>query len=330
MKSAREKIMLLTLLGALVLWQVVPIVRGLVFDPLTTRSNRIESLELSIENKKKEQNTQKLARKRLSAWELRSLPPDPLKAPQLYDTWLTNLAHESKLTDVTLEASNAVMRPESDVYYSIRFKLKGKGSLENARDFLHAFHKSGLLHRVNRVQLDTKGDSSRPMDLEFDLEALSLLSSPERITLLADENSPLQPPDKLRSREEFDDVVQKNLFAKGYTGPPKPPDTPKERPKTTPIDEMPEAAEFVYLTMSVTRGTGQGAESDATLYDRASNKETRLTPGNPFAIAGLAGKVLAIRSAYIVLEIEGEPWRLELGENLKQIHKVPRPESTLQ
>ena len=75
--------------------------------------------------------------------------------------------------------------------------------------------------------------------------------------------------------------------------------------------------QFVRLVGSFSNGSS----FDATMYDPSTNRETRLVAGKDFSIAGIDGKVVSVGIDFVILSIKGETFRLELGENLRQIKK---------
>jgi len=69
----------------------------------------------------------------------------------------------------------------------------------------------------------------------------------------------------------------------------------------------------------------KGSVTDAALYDRTKNRETKLVAGGEFKAAGIEGKVVSLGDDYVILDIKGESWRLEIGQNLQQMQKVALP-----
>ena len=61
----------------------------------------------------------------------------------------------------------------------------------------------------------------------------------------------------------------------------------------------------------------------AWLYDRVHKRDFVLVEGAPFAIAGLAGMVQAVGKDFVLLEIDGQPRRLEFSQNLRQLKATP-------
>ncbi|MFN0050673.1 MAG: hypothetical protein ACKV0T_00690 [Planctomycetales bacterium] len=317
----REKLLLAGLVLALVLWKAPALLQG-TLQPLSQRQNAKAQLETNIEKKKREKYLLDLAEKRFRELGQRSLPPDPTIALPIYHNWLIEKAEESKLSQVVVEMPLAGSLPKKgDTFVRISATIKGTGTLEHVCDFLHAFHQSGLLHRIDQLRLESPRHEGNPtLKVELRVEALALANSPPRKSLLVDGAPPLAPERPLKDRRAYDPIVAKNLFVRGYNGPPKP-KVEEKRPTTLP--PLPDTAEFVNLVWSVARDDRR----DAQLYDRANNKYTKLVPGGEFQVAGLSGRVILISDVYVVLEIEGEQWRLDLGTSLKEMRKLPKKDA---
>lgn len=313
MKQSREKMLLFAFVGVLALWQGQSLFRMLVLDPVQSREDRRTALGKKVDNLKIDLREIEAAKGKLKAWENRSLPPVPVQAQSAYQPWLIELATQSKLTGVSVEILSGNPLIKGGTYYSIAATVKARGTLDRVCDFLHAFHQAGLLHRVTSLSIESaKHDGNPPLDVTIGVEGLALVNSPARTTLFADPSAAPKPGQPLKDRKEYDSIVGKNLFVSTFKA-----QKPADDRKKTPVENLPDTAEFVYLVASVARG----AERDATLFDRTSAKETKLTPGIDFNIAGLSGKVVSINDDHIVVEYLGEQWQLDLGKNLRQMRK---------
>jgi hypothetical protein len=321
MTFSREKILLLTLGGILVLWQGQSLFQRLILQPLDDRENRKTALEESIERKELEKRKQQVATARFKLLAGRSLPPDPVIAQSQYQVWLIEETAKARLTNVSIESVRADTRPKGNTYYTIQATIKARGTLERLCDFLHGFHQSGLLHRVNGLTLEAEKPSEKPeLAIVINVEALALLNSPSRNSLLVDAEKPPHPDRPLRDRKEYESITAKNLFVATFDRSKKP-----ARPKgESPVEQLPDTAEFVFLTASIAKGDRR----DAMLFDRTTGKKTGLLPGEEFQVAGLSGKVDSIGNQFVILEIEGEKWRLELGENLRQMRRQQKVDPT--
>ena len=118
-------------------------------------------------------------------------------------------------------------------------------------------------------------------------------------------------------------ITSRNPFVRGYNGPPAPkaPTPPVETKlkPTPPVADGFDPAEFVYLIAVIS----DGKQLEIWLYDRSSNKRTTLVEGGEFEVAGVKGRVLLIGEDYASLLIEGNVWQLDVGDNLRQMRKMP-------
>jgi hypothetical protein len=173
------------------------------------------------------------------------------------------------------------------------------------------------LQRVSHIKLTSKKNTGDPvLDIVLDVEGLSLKEAPPRSTLFSDAKlSELAADQPAKARKDYDPLVAKNLFVRGYNGPPKAPGpvSPEEDPQ-----------QLVFLVGSFSNGDS----FDATIYDRSSNRETRLTAGGNFNVAGVEGKVVSVGLDFVILSIKGETFRLDLGENLRQLKKLAATEAS--
>ena len=322
---SREKLLLIALVGIVVLWQGGSIVRRTIIEPLAERESIRDQLQSDVDKQEVEKRRLKEAAARIKKWNERSLPPDPTIAQSLYQSWLIEEATKAKLTGVSVEAMRAGL-VNGNTYVGIAATLKAHGTLDRVCDFLHSFHQAGLLHRVAGIKMETaRHEGNPPLDVTFTIEALSLVASPSRTTLFARPDAKLDPSVPLQDRPEYESVTRGNLFVRTYNGPPKPPPPPERKP-TSPVEQLPDTAEHVYLVASLSNGE----TADAWLYDRTTNERTVLTQGSEFKVAGISGKVLEITETAVLLEIDGETFRLQLGEHLRQLRKVPKVESAQQ
>lgn len=317
----REKMLLAGLVGILVLWQGGSLFVSYVIDPVTERETAIGVKEQELETKKGLLKRSIQSATRLKEWKQRSLPPDPVDATSLYQNWLIDLATRMKLTDVSVNTQSTDNRPKGETYVPISVVVKAQGKFENVRDFLYEFRRAGLLHRVAKLTLASKQNTGDPVfDLDVTVEGLSLKDAPPRSTLLSDPKLADLPHSKpLKDRKEYDQLIAKNLFIRGYNGPPKPPTGVRPGGARPPGEE--DDREFVYLVGLVSKGS----VTDAALYDRSKNRETKLVAGGEFKAAGIEGKVVSLGTDYVILDIKGESWRLEIGQNLQQLQKVAAP-----
>ena len=339
--NARTRPLLAGLLGLLILWQVGPWIVNGVMEPLSSLHRRSQSLEDSLDTKRKKRNLVIKSTRELATNSKRSLPPDPVAAATLYQTWLLEQAAMAKLSKVVVTPGRIDNRParsgtEPAPYVAIPITIKAEGTMAQVRDFVYDFNKSGLLHKIKSLDLVSKKRTDDPaLEVEIQLEALSMPTAPKRGALLAPE---LKPVAMTRERKEYDSLQSKNLFVRGYNGPPapvKPPTPPMPPPKVAeaPKPDMVDEKEFVYLVGAVaaylTEKSGTTTrQADATLYNRSTDASILLKEGVKFTSAGIEGVVVSIEEDAVTLRIDNQLYQLRLGQNLKEMQKVAAPTAT--
>lgn len=314
----REKYLLIGLLAALAIWQGSGPLDTLFMKPIRDREQKINTLQDEVKNRTTRQLDLLRAQKQFKEWSLRSLPPDPLVASTTYQNWLIELASHCKLTQVSVIPSRVDARPKGDTYYSIVATIKAEATLSQLCDFVFRLRQSGLLHRVNQMTVEASRHEGNPsLEVTMVVEGLALTNSPARATLTADGLAELLPKLDLPNREDYAAIEKKHLFVRSYKEPTR--STPVASSTASPVENI-DAAEYVFLVSSIARGDTR----EAWLYDRTANKKSDLVEGRKFTAAGVEGTVVTIGSDFVVLKIRDEEWRLELGQNLRQIKK---PES---
>jgi hypothetical protein len=312
-----EKMLAAGLVATLALWQGSSLFNKFVIEPVETNETAITVLEQEITQKKSQLNRSLAAARKFAAWKQRSLPPDPVDATSLYQNWLIELATRTKLSDVSVKALRTDSKPKGDAYYLISATLKAQGTLGKLCDFLYEFRAAGLLHRVSQMRLSSKQHTGDPvLEIDLTVEGLSLKDAPPRTTLAPDSKLADVAGDKpSKERKDYDGLVTKNLFVRGYNGPPKPPG---------PLSPEEDPLQLVRLVGSFSAG----GSFYATMYDPSTNRETNLTTGGNFNVAGLEGKVVSVGIDFVILSIKGETFRLDLGDNLKQMKKQGEAETS--
>jgi hypothetical protein len=160
----------------------------------------------------------------------------------------------------------------------------------------------------------SRHEGNPSLDVTLVVEGLALTNSPPRATLATAELADLRQKDTLPKREDYALIEKKHLFVRGYREPIRSPVATVA--PTSPVENI-DAAEHVFLVSSIARGSTR----EAWLYDRTANKKSDLVEGGTFQAAGVEGTVVSIGTDFVVLKILDEEWRLELGQNLRQIKK---------
>ena len=152
----------------------------------------------------------------LSVFESRSLPYDPVAARSEYQSWLTSLVEQHKISksasEVRIPAVISVKSAEGnnkEAYKRYDFTLNGIGRLENITKLLFSFYDSGHLHKITSM---TISPTARGLfNISVIGEALAIpscdrkdeLSSTRAVTRLA-----------FDTIDPYRQVVRRNIFSR--------------------------------------------------------------------------------------------------------------------
>jgi hypothetical protein len=318
--NQREKIMAGGLLAVLGLWQGSVQYDRFISSPVNARQAEIEDRTSRISKKKIDVAKSQADARKYKVWKQRSLPPDPVNAANLYQNWLVELANKTKLTNVAVTPKTTTVKSKGDVYTVVTIDVNGKGKLSNIRDFLYEFRNSGLMHRLAKVTLtSSQGTGDPTIDFSITADALSLKDASSRTTLFSDPKLGELVAKEIRAqpKADYELIAKSSLFVRGYNGPPGPAPRPQSIPRPS-ADEDPR--QFIRLSSTFSEGD---EVYDATLYDPTTNKFATLSAGGEFSLGGVSGKVVDVASDHVVLDIQGEHFRLGLGQTLLDLEKMP-------
>jgi hypothetical protein len=175
----REKILAVTLLVAIVLWQGGPFVSRAILEPIDMRQAELDRLAHSIALKQEEQVRLTRTQQRLADWQDRRLSHDPLVAQRLYQQWLTDLAQEAGFTQLKVTPERRMSRNET--YTAVEVSVSGEATLQQLCLFLYRFARTDRLHRVSNLNISRKKDPGDPqLKVDLTAEGLALLATPPR------------------------------------------------------------------------------------------------------------------------------------------------------
>jgi hypothetical protein len=312
----RQKLLLGIFAGVLLLWQGSGIVWGIFFGPFDSRNTQIAALDLKLKEKRQAKFDLDLTERHTRIWERRSLPPDPVVASTMYHHWILDLANSHKLERLTVNPKRVSTGLANPVFTRIPISVTAECKMDQLCRFLYDFYRTDLMHKVTHLGIESQDFKPNPtLKVSLELEALSLASAKPRKSLFADkQDKAVSEALAKKSADDYKILIDQNRFVRGYNGPPKPADPPA--PPAAPFDSAP----YTRL-VGVTEIDGQPPE--AWLYDATSNQRTVLLVGKEFEIAGVKGQVLEIHNRdsdrYVKLRVKDKNWRLDIGDNLKQM-----------
>lgn len=318
----RQKILVGALAGILFLWQGSGVLWSIFFGPFDQRNTQIVALDEQLKKKKDAKFQLDLTAARTRIWERRSLPPDPHVASPLYHHWVLDLASKHHLEKLSVTPKRTSVGNTNQPFTRIPISVTAECKMDQLCQFLYDFYRTDLLHKVTHLGVESLDFKANPtLKVSLELEGLSLKGAPARRTLFTGKQETAVAD--VMSKKSLDDyklLSAENRFVRGYNGPPKPPTPPAPPgPPPTPFDSAP----FTKLIGSVET---EGSPAEAWLYDQSSNQRTVLTAGKDFEVAGVKGSVLEIGNRFIILKIKDKDWRLEMGDNLKQMTEI-KPEA---
>lgn len=195
--------------------------RGWIEEPTDQLQNQLQALRGELDDLQVEQVQGRRLSNRLDLYAARALPWDANLARSRYRQWLLELvaAHQMQSASVNAENPQPIeirgrlnRRKQRRIGHTIRFTLRARTTLSRLVDFLHDFERSAQLHKIQSYSLNPLGNGSE-LDLSLVIETLSLEAAERETSLSAWQ----QRPDRLPPRSAFQPLVQRNIFAQGFS-----------------------------------------------------------------------------------------------------------------
>lgn len=182
-EKQRQKVLLGILGTAVGAWLLIPAFQRTFVKPVTDLASKKKAAEKRRDDAQEDQITMMQAQAQLSQWKDSSLPPDPLRAQDVYKNWARKLAIRSGFVDLTVEPGRRSTK--QDVYESVQVTVEGTANLKQVRAFLYRFYKTDLTHRITRLVLVNDDNESALADMEvtIDMEGLCMVGSEPRSEL---------------------------------------------------------------------------------------------------------------------------------------------------
>jgi Tfp pilus assembly protein PilO len=178
----REKLLLIFLVSAVIVWRGWGFVRGVFLGRLDDRWTKVEQLKGAQEALLDKEHKLLDTMKRMGEWRDRSLPPNALESLRLYQQWLTDLGQTSGITE--LHVTPEQKQGTGPGYKVISVKVTGQATFEQLATFLHQFERVALLHRVASLKVEN-AKTTGPLKLTMVAEAMSFEDGAPRTRLLA-------------------------------------------------------------------------------------------------------------------------------------------------
>lgn len=191
----RQKLLLLGLIAAVLMWQGGIWGNRLLLEPLRVLRADVARRQEKVNGLKDQALAIELAQAKLNAYRSRSLPldlgkkggpnvrPDAVDAQRQYTAWLTELVHTIGFDDIAVAPQRRSVS-RNNVYVEVAVQINGEGRFSQLAELLDRFYRTDLLQRIGRLQIvsqDVIGDPPVKFTLEADVLALS--DAPVRRTI---------------------------------------------------------------------------------------------------------------------------------------------------
>jgi hypothetical protein len=194
---------------------------SLIEQPTSQLETQIDAARRSIADANAEQVSGRRLANKLDDYAGRALPHDPALARAVYQKWLLELVerHQMKSASINAEQPQTIevrgridRRKRRQVGHTIRFTIRARTSLALLADFMHEFQNSAHLHKIRSFTINPLGNGGE-LDLTLVVETLALQTT-ERSDRLSDW---VRTDDAIPKRSEYDALVSRNLFARGFS-----------------------------------------------------------------------------------------------------------------
>lgn len=175
----REKILGMVLLTTVLLWQAGPVLHNWFIAPIDERLGQIKTIKKRLRKQEDFEFELIQAKSAVKRAERQSLPPNPLDAQRLYQSWLTDLAQLSHLRDPQVRPSRR--SAQGDFYVAVQVDLQAEGTYEQLTQFLFCFYRADLLHHLVRLNVESTASQGDPLlNISLTAEGLSLRNAVAR------------------------------------------------------------------------------------------------------------------------------------------------------
>lgn len=350
--TARERFLAAGVLLVVVLAGGAFLLYHFLMVPLRDRDASIQVLSADIERKDDRVREITAERAKLTRWRALSLPTDIDLARREYERYLSELLRESGFApgaySVVPKPTDSKTAPtvpgKGPIYTRLTFTVQAHGSLNDLVHMLKEFYHTSLLHQVQLLTIQrplTPGpqQAADALDINLTIEALSvagggnrpyllpnldprlmlidtaaaLRGGPAGMALAAWGGTPMGPsgPGTLAEpHRDYAAIASRNIFFG---------DTAQNAAQRDDV----EVTRFVHLTDI----TNNGRYQEAFLYDRTSNRKTRLRAQagfDSFRIQDSAGetlvrgKVTRIDARDLVFQVDDKVYAMHVGQSLDE------------
>ncbi len=178
------------------------------------RYSEVERLEREVKDAKRQALAGELAKRKIVAYEARSLPSQPEVTQREYQNWLLTQIQKAGMSEPKVSFKSQVGRA-GDFFVKQEFTVAAKGKLPQVVELLHAFYSQDWLHRLTRLSLQPIKDS-KLMDVSLTVDTVSLKNGKDAQQLEPRPGKRLLLAD---SQAYYDTIVGRNLFGPANNAP---------------------------------------------------------------------------------------------------------------
>jgi len=371
--NPRQRFLVILLLAVVILGGVGFVGWRFIIKPMNDKADQIAKLKKENDDKDIKVLKIMQDVRKLDVWTKESLPADVVTARREYEKFLGEMFRASDFAPGTFtiksnnvdEKNSPKLPNKQPIYTKLNFSVTASSSLESLTKMMRSFYTSGLLHQIHNVKVSRpatlrKDQKPRDLDITLDIEALvinngdkrpflvptsrlsaalDLLSARDRsvagltTAIMAVSPGGAWAPSKLApGSRNYDSLTAKNMFL----GPPPAPYVP---PTTTDTEVKvdTEGLKWVFLTDITTLNDPASilnrTKTEAHLYDRLTNKSSRLTTKagfNSFRFGDIEkpmvkGEVLKIDEREIYFKASDKFYVIRMGQSIADSMKAALP-----
>ena len=188
-------------------------------DRYESNESDLDSLNSQIEIEKSKTRRGMLASQRQNYYRKASLPAKTNRVRSIYRNWLDDLIiKEAGMTHLGVkfrDNAGALIHERQPIANRVVFTARPKGTLPQLITFLHAFYSADHLHRINKLSIKPISVAKRgkaatltgDLQMEFEIETLSLVDAPESI-----ESFPVWNRELPEVETYSDRILARNIF----------------------------------------------------------------------------------------------------------------------
>lgn len=150
-----------------------------LMEPIESAKRELQSAERSLADAEVKESEMIQADGTIEAARTLGLPPNPLDAQRLYQSWITNLADQCRFAQLDVRPGSPG-RPGTELS-SVQVYVDAETDLDGLSRFLYLFEKADLQHRVSSLEISSTGATGNPrLEISLTAEGLSLGSADPR------------------------------------------------------------------------------------------------------------------------------------------------------